>query len=496
MMGDRFPTLARHWQVLRAAWSDQNARDASARPQSDHEFLPAALEIMEKPPSPGLRYLLLGICGLFLAGLIWSIVGRVDVVAIATGRVVPSGNVKIIQPIETGSIRAIHVRNGQRVVAGQLLVELDPSMVSAEAEQAEAGLGNAQMIAARNAAIIAHIEGRPAQFVPPPGTSAEMAATQSRFVRAAIAEYEAQAATLRRQRAERAADLAAASAEIAKLEQTLPLIDRQLAAREEMATRGYYSRLRLLEYEQLRIEHVRNIDIQRANADRARAGMATLDAQIRALRETLGRTSATELANAEGEASQRVQEVARATRRAEYQQLRSPVSGTVQQLSISTIGGVVQPAQALMVIVPDDAEVIVEAQILNRDIGFVREGQPVRVKLEAYPFTDYGLIQGTVEHISRDAIDTGQAPATPRDTMASGGGRGGGAAGAAAGAGQGLVYAARIRLHRRTITVAGREQPIGPGLAVQAEIKTGERRIIQYLLSPIAQTLDEAGRER
>jgi hemolysin D len=159
----------------------------------------------------------------------------------------------------------------------------------------------------------------------------------------------------------------------------------------------------------------------------------------------------------------------------------------VQQLAISTIGGVVQPAQALMVIVPDEAEVIVEAQILNRDIGFVREGQPVRVKLEAFPFTDYGLIEGVVESISRDAIDMSgsqggesaiQRDANNRPTQ------------------PGLVYAARIRLNQRTIRVRGRDQVIGPGLAVQAEIKTGERRIIQYLLSPIAQTLDEAGRER
>jgi len=121
------------------------------------------------------------------------------------------------------------------------------------------------------------------------------------------------------------------------------------------------------------------------------------------------------------------------------------------------------------VIVPDDAEVQVSAQILNKDIGFIYEGQPVRVKLEAFNFTDYGLIEGVVDNISRDAIQDENL---------------------------GLVYAARIKLNKRHLMVGGRRQAIGPGLQVQAEIKTGERRIIQYLLSPIAKTMDEAGRER
>ncbi len=149
----------------------------------------------------------------------------------------------------------------------------------------------------------------------------------------------------------------------------------------------------------------------------------------------------------------------------------------MQQLAVYTVGGVVQPAQALMVIVPSGTEVAVEAQILNKDIGFIREGQAVRVKLEAFPFTDYGIVEGVVETISRDAI--------LEESDKAGGSRGGG-----------LIYAARIRLGRNTIAIGSRRQIIGPGLAVQAEIKTGERRIIQYMLSPISKAMDEAGRER
>ena len=293
--------------------------------------------------------------------------------------------------------------------------------------------------------------------------------TQTELVRSKIAEYESSRAALIQSRAERSAELAAAQSEVAKLRQTLPLVDQQLAARRDLAERGHFSRLRLLEYEQLRIEHVQNIAVQESSAARSRAAIGNIDAELRTLRERLAEEAATELSGAETESSLRAEELRKSARRRQLQQIRAPVDGVVQQLAIHTVGGVVQPAQPLMIIVPAASEVEVEAQILNRDIGFIREGQPVRVKLEAFPFTDYGLIDGVVETISRDAIQDERL---------------------------GLIYSARIRLNRNYIVVNGRRQQIGHGMVVQAEIKTGTRRIIQYLLSPLAQVVDEAGRER
>jgi hemolysin D len=480
-----FPNLARHLAVFKESWRQQDAAQANAKPQSDHEFLPAALEIMEKPPSPGLRWLLLAVCGLFTIALIWSFVGKVDVVATASGKVIPSGNVKIIQPIEIGYVRKIHVKNGQHVEAGQLLVELDPTLAGADAAQASQGLLTAEVIAARNAALLDHMKGRSSRFRAPEGTSSAVAATQGDFVRTSIAEYEGERASLIQQRAERAAELTGSEAEISKLKQTLPLIEQQLDARKELTEKGYFSKIRLLEYEQQKIEHIQNIAVQEAGASKARAAMANIDAQLMRLKGSFGKNAVTELSDAQEKTGLSREEVTKSARRAEFQQLRAPVSGTVQQLAISTIGGVVQPAQALMIIVPDDAKVVVEANIMNKDIGFIHEGQKVRVKLEAFNFTDYGIVPGVVESISRDAIDMSQpGQQQQRDDQ----GR--------AQPQQGLVYATRIRLNQRTIRVRGRDQVIGPGLAAQAEIKTGERRIIDFLLSPIAQTMDEAGRER
>jgi hemolysin D len=479
-----FPNAARHWGILQESWKQQNIAQASAKPQSDHEFLPAALEIMEKPPSPGLRWLLLSLCGLFTITLAWSFIGKVDVVATATGKVIPSGNVKIIQPIEIGYVRKIHVKNGQHVEAGQLLVELDPTLAGADAAQASQGLLTAEVIAARNSALLDHVQGRSGRFKAPVGTTADISATQDDFIRTSIAEYEGERASLFQQRAERAAELKGSQAEISKLEQTLPLIEQQLEARKELTEKGYFSKIRLLEYEQQKVEHIQNIAVQEANALKARAAMANIDAQLMRLKGSFGKNAVIELSDAQEKTGLSREEVTKSARRMEFQQLRAPVSGTVQQLAISTVGGVVQPAQAIMIIVPDDAAVVVEANIMNKDIGFISEGQPVRVKLEAFNFTDYGIVPGVVESISRDAIDMNQ-PGSQLQRNDQG-----------RALQQGLVYAARIRLNQRTIRVRGRDQVIGPGLAAQAEIKTGERRIIDFLLSPIAQTINEAGRER
>lgn len=378
-------------------------------------------------------------------------------------------------------MRAIHVRNGERVRKGQLLIELDPTIAGADEAQAGRGLLEARIAEARNAALLAHLRGGQAVFDAPAGTPAAAMRTQQNLIRSSIAEYDAQRAGLIQSRAEAAANLSATESELAKLRETLPLIDQQLAARRDLTQRGHFSKLKLLEYEQLRIEHLRNIDIQQSGAAKGRAAIANIDAQLAQPAGTFGKTAASELATAEGEAGLRSEEVAKSERRRLHQQIVSPVDGIVQQLAVHTVGGVVQPAQALMVIVPESTALVVDAQILNRDIGFVREGQPVRVKVEAFPFTDYGIVNGVVDAISRDAVQEEQRPADPAK---------------ASSGGAGLVYKVRIRLRRDYLVIGGRRQPLGPGLAVQAEIKTGQRRIIQYLLSPISKAADEAGRER
>lgn len=461
--------VAKHWSVLTSAWAIDAEQAKQRQRYAQTEFLPAALEVIETPASPFGRiglWLLIGGVGV---ALLWSILGKLDVVVTAPGRIMPADRVKIVQPSELGVVRAIHVRDGQRVKAGQLLIELDPTTAGADDAQARTGLMAARVDRARSEALLEYLDGRSSRFVAPDGTPADLASVQRDLVSTQIAEYEARRAILTRQRGEHAAELQAAEAERRKLEETLPLLDRQIEARRQLVTKGHFPRLRLYEIEEQRIERVRNMDVQMAAAAKARAAIGGIDAQIGQLRSELARTAVKDLADARDNNDLRTNEIAKTDLRNRLMRLTSPVDGTVQQLAVHTLGGVVEPAQALMVIVPASAALMVEAKVSNKDIGFVGVGQPVRVKVDAFPFTDYGTVNGTLAGLSRDAVEDEKL---------------------------GLVYNARVQLDDDAISEGNKQFLLGAGMSVSAEIKTARRRIIQYLLSPIATRLDEAGRER
>lgn len=459
--------VARHWSVLTSAWALDAEQAKTRRQRRQTEFLPAALEIIETPASPLARFGLWLLIGGVGVAILWAVIGKLDVVVTAPGRIIPADRVKIIQPTELGVVRAIHVADGQRVRAGQLLVELDPTAAGADDAQARTGLMAAQIDRARSRAVLSYLNGGSAAFTAPEGTPAELAAIQRNLVSTQIEEYQARRAILTRQRAEHVAEASAAEAEIRKLRETIPLLDRQIAARETLVAKGHFPRLRLYELEEQRIERARNVDVQGAAANKARAAIAGIDAQLGQLRSELARSTVNDLAKAQDNSDLRRSEITKTDLRNRLMRLTSPVAGTVQQLSIHTLGGVVQPAEALLVIVPDDSKLVIDAKIPNRDAGFVRPGQAVRVKVDAFPFTDYGTIDGVLDSVSGDAIEDEKL---------------------------GLYYNARVRV--RPTADQRRAMPLSPGMAVTAEIKTAKRRIIQYLLSPISSRLDEAGRER
>lgn len=482
--------LRRNWDIIATAW--RNGREGAAAQQRHGApaFLPAALEIIETPPSPLGRTLLLGLCAMVVVALLWSAFGRVDVVVVAPGQTLPRARVQIVSwggpgsGLEgtTGMVRALHVADGDRVRKGQVLVELDPTISGADAAQARRGLASAEIERARSRALVDYLATGRESLTLPPGLSAQEVATQRGLIRSTIAEYEAQAGVLRQMRAERAAELAGAITERAKLSETLVLLDKELAMRTQLAAKGYQSQVVVYQLQQVRVERVRNIELQEAAAAKARAAIAGIDQQLRERREALAKGGLTTLAKADDEAGLRREEIVKADRRSALLQIRAPMDGTVEQLQVNTIGGAVEPARPLMTIVPSGGALVAEARIENRDIGFVHVGQDVAVKVEAFPFTDYGLLHGRVTSIGRDAVATGEAdkPGAP-------------------------VFVVRIRLDRTAVTVGDcsvpqspncREIPLGPGMALQAEIRTGRRRIIEYLLSPLRRAVSEAGRER
>ena len=460
------------------------------REKEELAFLPAALEIVETPPSPIGRSIGATIVALFVLGLIWAIFGHVDIVASASGKVVPSGRVKLIQPFETGVIRAIHAQDGQSVKAGDVLIELDPTMTTAEQEHFRSDMIAAQLDVARLRAALSDDDNPQSQFHPPAGASEALVAMQRQFLTRQTQEYRAKISSLDRQRAQKEAERDTIAATISKLEADEPIIRQRVDIRKNLADRELGSKLTYLEILQLLTENERDTVIQQSRLDEANAALAAvIETRTQAVAE-FHRTLFGDLAEAERKAAGLSGDLIRAEQRTKLQILTAPVDGIVQQLSVHTVGGVVTPAQQLAVVVPSDATLEVEAMISNRDIGFIHAGQDAQIKIDTFNFTRYGLLHGRVMNVSQDAIvhdassdktkdrqsDPGSTNSEPKD--------------------QQLNYSARVSLDRTKISVEDTLADVTPGMAVTVEVKTGSRRIISYLLSPILKYQQETLRER
>jgi membrane fusion protein, hemolysin D len=463
-----FSVLAKHWSVLKAAWAEENENRKTRHKLKEQEFLPAALEILEKPPSPLGRGIMWTIIAFFVITVLWSVFGRVDVVAAAAGKTLPRERVKVIQAPEVGIVRAVYVSDGERVEAGDVLIELDPTNAAADEAQAQEQLAIAEIDLARGEALLSFINGGEPIF-----DAAQMDGAiirrQRALIDSQIAEYGAQVGVAHRQRDERLADVAVIRSQIRKLRQTLPMVREQVSAREKLLESGYSARLVVLEVKERQVAMEQDYAIARDQLKKAQAALAAIERQLDQLREEFRKNTLSDLVEAEARARLARQDLNKAAMRARLQSLKAPVDGVVQQLSVHTIGAVVQPAEPVLVIVPGEGELIVEAMILNRDFGFVEEGDRVEVKLEAFPFTKYGVIEGVLENISNDAIQDERL---------------------------GLVYQARIKLDKQIIHVNGRDIKLSPGMSATVEVKTGTRRIIEFLLSPLLRYRDEAFRER
>lgn len=461
--------IARHWDVVKDALAVEKARAGERMRVDEVTFLPAALEIVERPVSPTARIT----TWVLLAGLAftigWLTLGRVDVVASAPGKLVPADSVKLIQPADNGIVRAILVQDGQRVRAGQPLIQLDPTVSTAEAEQARKALEVSELDAARARAILSALDGRGLAFTAPPGTAPDVAATQVALARAQLADIEATAGSSVARRNAAAAARQEAQIQAAKLTETLPLLDEQISANEQLLGKGYVSKLKVIEMRRQRLASARDRDAAIATASRATAEMSVAQSAIAQSTSEARARVLSELAKAEGDARLRREELSKATKKSSLQILVSPVDGTISQLSVHTLGGVVEAAKPIMVVVPSAGARIAEVKIQNRDIGFIRQGQEVALKLEAFSFTRYGTLKGKVLTVGSDAVQDEKL---------------------------GLVYPARIAIDLSQPSLRGGAMRADVGMQVTADIRTGRRSILSYLLSPIDEATQEAGRER
>src|SRR5215471_3689694 len=461
-----------------------------SRSAQELAFLPAALEIVETPPPPLAGAIGGTIIALFCLALAWASFGKVDIVTTATGRIVPSGRTKIVQPFETGVVRTIHVRDGQTVAAGEVLIELDPTMNDAERKHLESDLATAELDVARLSAALSGETDPLAAFHPPDDAPPTMVAMQRQFLLHQVDEHRAKLAALDGQKAQKAAELATINATVTKLDAVLPVLQERVGMRKLLYSHQTGSKANYLELFQTLVETQQDLLVQKGKAHEAEAALVAITEQRAQAVAEFQRTLSGELVEAQRKAAGLTEDLIKAQQRTKLQVLAAPVDGTVQQLAVHTVGGVVTPAQALMVVVPADSHLEIEALVPNRDIGFVRVDQDVEIKIDTFNFTRYGLIHGKVLSVSQDAIAKDKPPEKSNDETQ------GTNTTTSEPKGQELVYAARISLERTQMQVEDSVVNLSPGMAVTAEIKTGSRSIISYLLSPLLRYRHESLRER
>ncbi|SED34106.1 hemolysin D [Rhizobiales bacterium GAS191] len=472
----------------------------SFRADRDREFLPAALEILETPPSPARRALLLTLCAFAVMALAWSFLGSIDIHAVAQGKIEPQGRVKVIEPLEAGKIHKLHVENGSHVASGDPLVELDPLDARAdEAAAAQAVAAGLAEFARRKAALKAadvedaKVVAYPAiqwdELVPSVLRNREEAALKADLTQLANALV-----NLDMQVAERTATRDRLKASTAVDTRLVATSQERVGMREELIRRNAGSKANLIDALQ---------DLERAQATlttdqgqliEAEATITTLQSQKAKAIGDFVADNTNKLNEAANKTEVDTQTLAKARARAARTLLVSPVDGVVQKLAVTTVGQVVTTGQALMTIVPGNGSLQIEAFVANTDIGFVKLGQETVIKIDSFPFTRYGTIKGRVVGIATDAVDEAearmmQANATSLANSAN-------STASSGNAGQAFVFPVIIAIDQRSFQIGDQGVPLSPGMSVTVEIKTDSQRIIDYLLTPLARVVSSALHER
>ncbi len=440
--------------------------------QEIHQFLPAAIEIEQSPAPKFGRSILWAIITLFVIALVWSYFGKVDIVAVAQGKVIPSERVKQIQPLEAAIVSEIHVKEGSFVNKDDPLITLDPTMAVADVNQIGSEWRDAVAQQARVDAFVDWLRNATGQ---PPVLNAGAHADplqmekQNKLLKQEILEYLAKIESVVQETERLKAELEVTEAEVDKQSRLLPVIKERVEALEILYRKEYVAKIQYLELKQQLIENEQNLAIQTARLKTLKAAILTNRAKLRALKHEQLKNVHAQRNDLDVKIATLYEQKNKAEKRATQYNLKAPISGYVQQLAMNTIGGVVTPAQVLMDIVPENSLLEIEAFVLNQDIGFVRDGQSAEIKIETFNFTKYGLLDAELASLSNDAIQDENL---------------------------GLIYRAMFKLKTDKMLVEESWIRLSPGMNVTAEVKTGKRRLIEYFLSPLMKYKQESTKER
>ncbi|WP_077340386.1 HlyD family type I secretion periplasmic adaptor subunit [Pseudocolwellia agarivorans] len=438
------------------------------------DFMPAAIEVLERPVSPIGRFLGKSIIVFCVFTLIWSYFGHLDVVAVAQGKIIPSGRVKQIQPLQKGVVKHIFVTEGQLVQQGEPLIELEKSLTGADLNRISKDLNIAQLNLYRQLTLREKLTNdntlvQQQSFDWQTSLTPAALNYQQAWIAQQWSAYQARLSVLKQQLTTQRAELNMNKADIEKYKAVLPIIQKRVDSLKSLRVDSYVSESSYLELEQQLIEYQQEMKIAQDRGLMLASVAKETEQQLEQLTAQFMGENLTEIESFQQQVFGLEQELEKAHVFNDKQLLTAPVTGYVQQLSVHTIGGIVTDAQPLMLIVPKGNFLEAEVELTNKDIGFVSVGQTAEIKVETFDFTLYGFLHAEVVDITADAIEDEQ---------------------------RGLVYKMRLKLNENKLLVEGKWIDLIPGMSITAEVKTSRRRIIDYFLSPIQRATDNSLGER
>lgn len=467
-----------------------------AKARADHEFLPAALSILETPPSPVKVRLIWAICSLFVFVLAWSYFGRIDIIAVAQGKIEPTGRVKTIQPVESGKVVAIHVENGQHVAAGEILIELDAAEASADYADAMAALIGYRAERLRRLSALSAVQSDVIDMeinvewpddIPPATRSRE-----ERVLRGDLRQLAVSVKSFDAQIVQKNAEQKRLEETIAAQETLIATLQERVSMRSTLQASQSGSKAAVIDAQETLQTQQTALATQKGQLVESKAAADVLVQDRQKAIETFKADNGQKLADAERQIDDYSQKAAKAGVKLNHMTIKSPVGGMALGLSVTTLNQVLNPSEEIMRIVPDGSDLEIEAYVENKDIGFVETGQPAIVKIESFPFTRYGVLEAKVARVAHDAIpepDAQTVEGNPAKTTKSS--YFGGAQRT-----QNLVFPVTLTLARKTMDIDGAQIPLRPGMAATVEVKTGKRRILEYVFSPLVETVSSAMKER
>lgn len=451
--------------------------DFSPAPINAVDFLPPLLRLQERPPNPIGKKILWALLIFLAALLLWALIGRLDIVAVAEGKLVPESYLKIVQPAESGIVKEILVQEGDSVKAGQVLMRMDALMTEADSKSINAEYERKRLTLRR---IEAELADQP--FVIETDDSQGLAQEVLAQHRANRMSLEAALAEERSRLIKAKQEVAAAGQVKRKLQETLHYYQEQDQAFQKLSKEGFASPLMASDKKRERLEKEQELQTQTYLIESAKASMLQSEKKLAQIDSDYRRQLHAERNEIQGLFDKLEQEVAKQAHKHELMELKASQDGVIKEMATHTVGTVVQPGTVLLTLIPKHEALRAEVWVSNEDIGFVRVGQAVKLKFAAFPFQKYGMLGGVVDHISVDAADNGTGSCNIDSKPKA--------------QDEPLVYKALVKLNQPDLEMHGQKFPLSAGMQTNAEIWLRDRTVMEYLLSPVRQAWHEAGRER